>query len=115
LLKLEFPWPPAELSPNARVHHQVKAKAVKQYRQDCTWITTCARAKAGYPNFEGELKVDMIFCKPSKRRMDIDNALASCKALLDGMATALRVDDSRFHLSIRFGEGNPGTIAVSVE
>ena len=32
-----LPWPPKELSPNARLHYMAKARAKKAYRQACGW------------------------------------------------------------------------------
>lgn len=114
-MNIIFPWPPKELSPNSRCHFMKKAKFLKSYRQDCAWITTCAKTAAGFPAFGDAIKVSMEFCPPDKRKRDLDNVLASCKALLDGIALAIGEDDSKFHLSLKFSDGKPGTVAVSVE
>lgn len=42
----------------------------------------------------------MDFLPPDRRRRDMDNLLASCKGLLDGIADALGVDDSRFAITL---------------
>ena len=36
-LTLTLPWPPKELSPNARQHWSKLAKAKKAYRDACAW------------------------------------------------------------------------------
>lgn len=121
-MKLTLPWPPKALSPNARVHHMVKAGAAKAYKHDCAWRTTVslaatvALARGPYAPSEGPIKLALEFWPPSKRRMDIDNALARFKYGLDGIALALGVDDSRFELSIKFGAagGKKGTVSVTL-
>jgi crossover junction endodeoxyribonuclease RusA len=42
------------------------------------------------------------FHPPSRRRTDLDNVIASCKSLIDGISCALGVDDSQ--LAMRFPE-----------
>jgi crossover junction endodeoxyribonuclease RusA len=56
----------------------------------------------------------MRFYPPSKRRMDMDNAIASMKAALDGMADGLGCDDSLFRLSAEWGDSVGGQVVVSV-
>jgi hypothetical protein len=46
---------------------------------------------------------------------DFDNAIASLKASLDGLADALRVDDNRFRLSFAWGEPcKPGRVEIVI-
>lgn len=52
---------------------------------------------------EGPINVCLIFCPPDNRRRDIDGALSSCKAYLDGLADGLRVNDNRFKLTMEWG------------
>lgn len=90
---LTFPWPPRELSPNARVHWAVKAKAAKNYKADCLILCQAAKIKCGKmdaPYFSIE------FCPPNSRRRDIDNCFASFKGGIDAISHQLGVDDSKF-------------------
>lgn len=110
MLRVELPFPPAELSPNKRLHWAKKARVVAKYRGECTWLTELSEARrhiAGravrFPG-DGEISVSLTFCPPNKRRRDLDNMIASAKSLLDGVATALAVDDSRFALTCRKGK-----------
>ena len=50
---LHLPWPPKELSPNARVHWAKKSKAAKAYRLQCGLMTKAA--KISVPEIEGRL------------------------------------------------------------
>lgn len=104
-MKIVLPWPDARLSPNARVHHQVLAAAKKQARKDGAYATLEAmhgRIGATRAHFAGDFGIPMriLFVPPDKRLRDADNALASMKAYLDGIADALAVNDERFRPSI---------------
>ena len=46
----------------------------------------------------------LIFYPPDNRRRDLDNMLAASKALIDGVAQSLEVDDSKWAISLRRGE-----------
>lgn len=102
-----LPWPPKELSPNARVHWRKRAARAKAYRADCGWLTL--HADPDVPD-EGPIPVSVRFCEPDKRRRDTDNLLASIKAGLDGVADALHVNDSRFLLTLERGDPHPGGV-----
>jgi crossover junction endodeoxyribonuclease RusA len=106
-----LPWPPKELSPNARVHFRAKAAAVKAYRETAYWL---AKAKPlAMP--EGSIALRFDFHPPDKRRRDLDNMLASIKAGVDGIADAHEVDDQRFGFWLsREAPCKGGKIVVSV-
>lgn len=38
MIELRLPWPPKELSPNARVHLSKRSRAAKAYRFECGLI-----------------------------------------------------------------------------
>lgn len=87
-------WPYRELSPNARVHWAVKARAKRAYRTEC-WALAL-HAKLAPIDWDGTIYLHMTFMPQVKRRRDGDNLIASFKAGFDGIADALGVDDSRF-------------------
>jgi len=97
VLRLMLPWPPRLLSPNARGHWAKVAKAKKEYRAACAWT---ARSQGAAPLQASSLHVGLVFVPPSRRAFDLDNALASMKSGLDGLADVLQVDDSRWSFSI---------------
>jgi crossover junction endodeoxyribonuclease RusA len=96
---INLPWFPKQLSPNAREHWSTVTEHKKRYREACWALTKEAVGNPTIPE-AGEINVRIDFYPPSNRKYDVDNLLASIKAGLDGVAQALRVDDSRFVLTI---------------
>lgn len=90
---ITFPWPPRELSPNVRVHWSVKARATRAYRRECMVITRNSGIVAlnSY-----RISLFVTFYPPDRRRRDDDNVFASAKAMRDGIADALCINDNRF-------------------
>lgn len=109
-LVVTLPWPPRELSPNARVHWAKKAKAAKAYRQTA-WALT--KAELGRDRIQAA-RLSLVFHPPSRRRMDIDNMLASVKAGIDGISDATGIDDSNLAISLVRREPKKGGEVVAV-
>lgn len=107
VLVVELPFPPAELSPNKRLHWAKKASLTRIYRTACMFWTNRARPQEEqelkWP-YDGEIPISVTFFPPDNRRRDRDNMLASFKAGFDGIADALGVDDNRFIPTHRVGE-----------
>ena len=97
---ITLPWPPKELSPNARVHWSKKAKRTAQYRENAQWETyiELGERQAAFP-----VLAVVTFHPPDKRKRDIDNMLGSIKAGLDGIADMIGVDDSKWVMELRRG------------
>lgn len=93
---LVLPWPDTKnLSPNSRIHWAQKAKAKAKARKDACLIAKSAGwHRVEWP--EGRLAVWIDYYAPDRRHRDIDNLLASSKAMLDGVADAMGVDDRHF-------------------
>ena len=106
-----LPWPDAILSPNARPHWAPKAKAVKMARLDTAWSVRAAFVTR--PHWSHAV-VSLTFNPPDRRRRDLQNCIASAKALVDGIADALGIDDSKFDCRYVMGEPVKGG-AVRVE
>lgn len=115
ILTITLPLPPRILSPNARPHHHAKARAVKAAR--CAAKLECmALLPAGYkPRFpKGTAQVEWI----AKTRVhpDGDNALATCKAVFDGITDSgfLADDKELTHQPVRFGvdKANPRLVVT---
>jgi crossover junction endodeoxyribonuclease RusA len=101
-MHITLPWPPKELSPNARQHWSKLARAKKAYRAACAVQAQAQGAK----RIQAErLHVALVFYPPTRRAFDLDNMLARMKSGLDGLADVLGVDDRHWSLSIdRAGE-----------
>ena len=93
--ELVFPWPPKELSPNARLHWSKQRKVAKAYRATCYMLTKQSGVKV---DWDGDVHAWMNFYPPDKRHRDDDNMIASFKAGRDGMAEALGIDDKRIRI-----------------
>ena len=98
MIVIDLPWPPKELSPNARVHRMEKARVARQYRQDCAWTTV--EAAGGIhrcPRLTGsDLELIAEFRMPDKRWRDADNLLAMIKSGIDGVCDATGINDKAF-------------------
>jgi crossover junction endodeoxyribonuclease RusA len=114
VIEVVLPWPPKDLSPNARVHWSKRSKAAKAYRLECGWHVRAAGPK---PKFAaaGAITLDIEFIEPNKsRNRDEDNLLASIKAGIDGIADALGVNDRRFVFRIRRSNLIGGMVRVRI-
>jgi len=113
-LAVELPWPHKDLSPNARVHWSVKAKATRKARRDAYY----AAKAAGIGEMDAkEFRVTTFFSPPGRHSYDEDNLKARCKALYDGIADALGMDDKLFrHQPVVIGAPiKGGRVVVEIE
>ena len=105
----EYPWPPSALSPNARLHWTKRNPVKAKYREGCAKVTRHAELVREWLEHEEEAGVSLDtsgalldttwigvaiqFVPPDRRWRDVDNLVASCKPLLDGMCRRLGVND----------------------
>lgn len=91
--------PPMECSPNARVHRMAKARATKQWRKECALLVGIVARKRPrdlvcpvrieLEFYMGQLRVGGEVVPDHRYRpRDQDNAVASCKALIDSIVDA---------------------------
>lgn len=115
MIRLTLPWPSSELSQNARVHHAVKARAVKKARHDAYWLMKSENN--GSLKDAGTLGVKIYITPPDRRRRDLDNILAALKPSFDGIADALGIDDSKWETIwiVRCPVDKPGRVIVTLE
>lgn len=106
-----LPWPPKELSPNARTHWAKRSKIAKNYRAACHVL--CKQAGVTMP--EGKALLVLEFVPPDRRKRDDDNCLAAFKAGRDGLADALGIDDHRFVTQISISDETTKGGAVRVQ
>lgn len=76
------------------MHWAKKAASVKIARLEGYYTTLSWLASYHSPDVS---EASITFHPPSKRRMDIDGMLSSCKAYFDGISDALGIDDSCFN------------------
>jgi len=104
--------PSPELSPNARHHWAVKARAVKASREEVGWL-----AKVQWHDDKPMVKarISYEFHVKDKRRRDLDNLLAMCKPYQDGLIDVgvLAYDDAE-HLEIGYVKEMPGDADCSI-
>lgn len=112
-MSISIPWPPRLLSPNDRSHWTKKAKAKAAYRDTCKLI-----GLANVPKLpQGHIHLTITFHPPTMRAFDLDNALASIKSGLDGIADAWGVNDKMFRpITVDFGDKvDGGKILIFLE
>lgn len=88
-------YPPNALNPNRVVPLRKKLSAKKRYRADCFNLALASKVKAPA---DGMIMIRLDLFPPDPAARDDDNAESSFKAGRDGIAQALRVDDSRFRV-----------------
>lgn len=71
--------PFAALSPNLRLHHMERATRVAYWRG----LTRIAWLATHRPRYPGRVRVEFLMRRA--RRVDTDNAMSACKALIDGL------------------------------
>lgn len=117
-LTISMPWPSADLSPNARVHHMARARAVKKARDYAWGMTKAAMPALGIKvgSWVGPITVQYTFHPEIDRDRDDDNFAARMKPARDGIARALGVDDSGFtQLPVIFGtKAKPACVVITV-
>lgn len=114
MTRVDLPWPPSALRPNASSPGAWRRKsgAAKAYKADC--ILTCRAAGLGRLAAD-RLHLTLRFCPPDRSRRDLDNLLASVKHGIDAVSHVLGVDDHRFGFTIVRGEVVPhGRVEVTI-
>ncbi len=98
---IELPFPPSSLSGHAKGHWRGKAAVTAKHRE---WAKNATLAAGlAVPGIGGDIRVLVTFYPPNRRgdRVNFPNRM---KPYFDGIADALRVNDSRFLPVYLFGE-----------
>lgn len=98
MIEFTLPWPPKELSPNARMHWATLARWKKKYRHACGMTALEQLGQAGKLSLleTDNLTLTMVFYPPQRREYDRDNLSARMKSGLDGLCDTLKIDDKLF-------------------
>ena len=107
----KLPWPPKELSPNARGHWAKKAKAAKAYKEACIW--TLKEWQVRRINAPG-LKIHVTFYRPTKHKHDMDNLIARFKAGQDAIAAQTGIDDAYFDVTHEIAPETGGYVIARI-
>lgn len=95
MIKIMLPLPPRELSPNSRGSWHKSAKLKAQARADGYLVGKAAKYRSDL-TFEDSLQVQINVTWPNNsRKRDLDNMLASNKAVIDGVFDGLELNDAQ--------------------
>jgi crossover junction endodeoxyribonuclease RusA len=115
---ITLPFPHPDLSPNrAKGRHWTATARLKTEQKEVAFLATKEAIAGTKQVFGKRIPVSIVFMPKDKRHRDFDNLLAASKSLLDGIAHALGVDDSRFgpfFLDVEPGTGKT-VVAIGVE
>ncbi len=90
ILRVELPLPAHQLSPNARVHYQVRARATSEAK-DMVVCAVLEQRERGKPLAQAIVTVSFVL--PDQRRRDHQNLIAGSKAYVDGLVLAGIIED----------------------
>ena len=90
-------FPPRDASPNARVHY-MKLHSVKKEQGELMTGLILVQGIPDKPMEKAHLTI--TFESKDKRKRDLDNLLASCKAYIDALVPDVIVDDNAERLSL---------------
>jgi crossover junction endodeoxyribonuclease RusA len=96
-IRIDLPFPDSDLSPNARKHWTAKQEPKKAARDTGFYLALPFRLDHDEGISHGEdIELQVNILPPDRRKHDIDNVLAAMKPYLDGVCTALEIDDAQF-------------------
>lgn len=108
---IELPFPPASLSGHNKGNYHAKSPVVKQWREMAKAATLAAEIVAPAA---GDIRVGVTFY-PGSRRGDRVNFPIRMKPIWDGIADALKVNDSRFLPAFHYAEpSNRPCVVITV-
>ena len=98
---IELPFPPASLSGHAKGHWRGKSSVTAKHREWARNATLAANIRT--VDATGDIRVGVTFYPPNRRgdRVNFPNRM---KPYWDGIADALKVNDSRFLPTYHFAE-----------
>lgn len=94
-LTVDLPFPEAALNPNRR-HDRRALTGSRQRLKMAWWALTLQRLGRDWVPPAGDVPMTLHFAYAGKV-WDCDNSLAAVKAGLDGVAAAMKINDSRFN------------------
>lgn len=115
MIRVDLPWPPSALRPNASSpgNWRRKSEAARRFKTDCAILCRAA----GLRKIDGDVRphLTLRYCPPTRARYDMDNNLAATKAGIDAISDAIGVDDHLFDFTLVRGPvGKPGRVEVTI-
>lgn len=98
-MKIELPYPPSGLNPNARLLPVRKRVLQRSYKETCYYQAVHSIGRSEVKFLPGKIAVTMNVYYPNRARRDDDNIESAFKVGRDGVALALKVDDHRFRVT----------------
>ena len=101
-ITVTLPWPPKQVFPNWRnSHHWSKSwKHVKGYKNTARILALEQIGRQVVPrHVTARWGVHLDIYPPDNIKRDEDGMVGACKAAIDGLSAALRVDDSLFGIT----------------
>lgn len=97
-MKIDLPWPAPILWPNGpRPRNEGHKASVTRKHRDWAHIATLEVAPKCFHHNGAKIPVTLeVHAKPKGPLPDEDNCIAAAKAMLDGIADALKVNDRDF-------------------
>jgi Holliday junction resolvase RusA-like endonuclease len=120
---ITLPWPDSRLNPNQAkgMHWTATANVRKNAKASAYYLTMQAlretgAIRAGFTQAPAPVPLTITFVQPDRRARDRDNLLAALKSALDGVAQALKINDSEFEPIVVKREygGKPGSVIVEI-
>ena len=93
-MSITLPFPAQVLWPNGRTKsHHYKAAAFRKARTEAAWAAKAASIRVG----NAPISVHIVVCPKARGPApDADNCVSACKAYLDGIASAIGINDRHF-------------------
>lgn len=118
-MQIKLPWPDPRLFPNwKRSHHWSQYRpAEEKARKDGGNLTreAISHDKRIQIVSGGQIRLRITFTPPDRRKRDDDGMIGAIKNWRDGIADALKCDDSRFRCEYVIAEPKkPGGVLVEV-
>lgn len=115
-MTIELPFPAKILWPNGRGHHMKKHRLFQDHKRWAYLAAYSVLPGCFKPTPDARFRLLITVHPKTRNAIDKDNASAAMKAYQDGIAKAMKVDDSRFELpDLQFGEPvKGGSVVVSI-
>jgi len=102
--------------PNVRVHWAKRARRVREQRSDARTLVRAALSHEAWKSLRsGEARIVVTLTRIGPRTLDSDNLAASLKAVRDGIADAIALDDGDPRFDWRYAQKKGKPYAVTVE